>query len=390
MKLPDEKRVELEKDLLQIEFTGRGAIVQALLGLGVLAGLYFTWRNVQLTFATLQTTQKGQVTERFTRAIDQLGATNGDGGPNREVRLGGIYGLEGVAKDSSEYHGPVMEVLTAYVRMNAPRATDEQDVGIESGMQHRVVPSFDVQAILTVLGKRKRPRLDLSATNLRGADLHDAFLHEANLRDADLRSALLAGAQLQEADLRGAILPTDLRNGQLQGAKLGGACLSLRDLSAANLQGADLFGVHLQGAILERANLREAILHGESHLERVKLSGADLGGASLNSAFLEGADFRGVKVLDGADLGYATLNHAKLQGVDLRKVKGLSWNQVAVARINRATQLPADVQSTMPQRVRTALGRQAKQALGLGLRPADLLQPGDMGPEAEQDPAKGK
>src|ERR671913_1051987 len=38
-------------------------------GFGLLLGLYFTWRRVEIS-------QEQQVTERFTRAIDQLGATH--------------------------------------------------------------------------------------------------------------------------------------------------------------------------------------------------------------------------------------------------------------------------------------------------------------------------
>ncbi len=39
-----------------------------------------------------------------------------------EVRLGGIYALERIDKESPEraYHSTVMEVLTAYVRENPP------------------------------------------------------------------------------------------------------------------------------------------------------------------------------------------------------------------------------------------------------------------------------
>ena len=37
------------------------------------------------------------------------------------IRLGGIYALERIARDSEKDHGPIMEVLTAYVREKAPR-----------------------------------------------------------------------------------------------------------------------------------------------------------------------------------------------------------------------------------------------------------------------------
>src|SRR3712207_902928 len=98
-------------------------------------GLLFTWRNQRLTQRSLEDTRRntqeqirlteqGQLTERFTRAIDQLGATDDDGNPRLEIRLGGIYALERIDKESPEraYHSTVMEVLTAYVRENAPWA----------------------------------------------------------------------------------------------------------------------------------------------------------------------------------------------------------------------------------------------------------------------------
>src|SRR5215210_8302934 len=98
-------------------------------GLALLFGLYFTWRRVEISQRTLETQQDQQVTERFTRAIDQLGATTDDNEskPKLEIRLGGIYALERIAKDSpatrvspGRDYSTVMEVLTAYVRENAP------------------------------------------------------------------------------------------------------------------------------------------------------------------------------------------------------------------------------------------------------------------------------
>jgi hypothetical protein len=56
----------------------------------------------------------GQITERFTRAIDQLGNESLD------VRLGVIYALERIAKDSRHDHPQVVEILTAYIREHAP------------------------------------------------------------------------------------------------------------------------------------------------------------------------------------------------------------------------------------------------------------------------------
>jgi hypothetical protein len=41
----------------------------------LLAGLYFTWRQLAATTRSVEVSQEGQITDRFTRAIDQLGET---------------------------------------------------------------------------------------------------------------------------------------------------------------------------------------------------------------------------------------------------------------------------------------------------------------------------
>ena len=111
-----------KKDFAQLlaQIAGGGAL---------LFGLYFTWRRVEISQRTLDATRDQQVTERFTRAIDQLGATDDKTGkPKVEIRLGGIYALERIARDSPERdYSTVMEVLTAYARENAPYSPEERE-----------------------------------------------------------------------------------------------------------------------------------------------------------------------------------------------------------------------------------------------------------------------
>ena len=181
---------------------------------------------------------------RVTRAIEQLGDKE-----NMVIRLGGIYDLEQLAKDSEKDHGRIMEVLTAYVRENAP-------VQMEYTPQADERPPTDMQAILTVLGRRettgknrRNAPLDLSNTQLIGADLREADLRGADLSGADLREADLDGAKLNKADLTDA----DLDEADLTDADLRGA-----DLTDADLRGADLDGADLRGADLDEADLDEA------------------------------------------------------------------------------------------------------------------------------------
>jgi uncharacterized protein YjbI with pentapeptide repeats len=369
--LKPEQQIELEKDLIQIEFSGRAAIAQAVLGLTVLASLYFSWRNLQLTTENLQATQKSQITERFTRAVDQLGDTNADGKPKLEIRLGGIYSLGEIAKEGPEYSKSVIGVLTAYVRMHAAyqmRGAEEPQAAAD------LVSTFDVQAILKVLGRSTVSGIDLEATNLGNVDLRGAFLKKANLSHTRMVSAQFDGAQLQEANLSYANLyHTDLRKADLQGAKLVQAILP-DNLNGARLNGADLHDARLKGRVLKNADLSDAELGGETNLEGADLSGADLRRAQLDSSYLQGVDFRTAK-LDGANLRSADLDKCRMQGVNLRGVQGLAWAQISQAFINRFTQLPPDVEREMPPFVRAALDRQSGNLVYFGMRPVDVRDP---------------
>src|SRR5215216_5233848 len=205
-------------------------LAQILAGTALLSGLYFTWR-------TLQVNREGQITERFTRAIEQLGATHADNSKNLELRLGGIYALERIARESEEDHWSIMEVLTAYVRQHAPRRPEEaQQVEEDATVEKKYVKKYvevsalrflrgksepsevpdlaaDIQAIMTVIGRRTRSlghgepepldlhETNLPGTNLEGADLTAANLSAANLTEAMFREADLSGADLKETDL---------------------------------------------------------------------------------------------------------------------------------------------------------------------------------------------
>jgi uncharacterized protein YjbI with pentapeptide repeats len=302
----------------------RATLLQGVGGVVILLGAYFTYRQLQTGREQLQIAQQGQVTERFTRAIDQLGHAELD------VRLGGIYALERIANDSPDDRTTIAEVLTAFVRGHAPwpprlPGQYHAEAPIEQ-VPELQVRAPDVQAALNVLARRQPPpkssgRLDLSATDLRKASLEDADLQavslfNANLQEATLFNANLQGAILYNANLKRAHLErAQLQKASFDGAKLQEAILDHAQLQeaildGANLQGARLEFARLQGASLNRADLQQASLD-IAQLQGAILFGADLQGASLNRANLQGAS------LNDADLQGASLNRANLQGANL-------------------------------------------------------------------------
>ncbi|MFO0291150.1 MAG: pentapeptide repeat-containing protein, partial [bacterium] len=227
--------------------------------------LFLNYRNSQ---AEMQLTQQRLITERFSKAVEQIGNTK------EEVVIGGIYSLERIAKDSPKDQWTIMEVLTSYIRKNSPIPSNIQQLKPEErkkALKKLPSVSISVQAALTVIGRRKVENdqagdnlaettdsnkikiLDLSRTNLRGANLNRANLNRANLDGANLNGAKLWVAYLNGANLNGAYL---------NGANLNGAKLNRADLNRAYLNGADLNGAYLNGAILNGANLYGAILWG--------------------------------------------------------------------------------------------------------------------------------
>jgi len=349
------ERIELENDL-------RATYAQTLGGAILLIALLFAWKRMSTTEKIVEVSRQAQMTERFTRAIDQLGASLVTGEKKFEIRLGGIYSLERIARESEENHWSVVEILTAYVREDALRKQrpDQRTEKMlsESGGARKVVSSAsplrvsaDIQAILTVLGRRgltyqdgEEHRLDLAHANLQGivltdanlrgailsgSDLQGAMLYKVNLVDAlldeaDLHSCNLNYADLQRANLKKARLEKAyLMSAKLQNAKLTGAVLSGADLRGADLRGAELESAKLRGANLQRAKLSGANLGGafldtanlrEADLERADLKMADLREANLERANLEGAN------LEGADLQGANLKDANLEGANLQRV----------------------------------------------------------------------
>ena len=187
------------------------------------------------------------------RAVDQLGH------PALDVRLGGIYSLERLARESPEHHPPIMEILAAFVREHAPwpaRADGRQPAPVRRRRARRRAPGCAPRPTC-----RRRSRSSAGARSARTPTLRSVLPHTAlagaMLTGAHLERALLSGANLEGADL----FKANLSAADLEGASLRGAGLLLANLNdtvlwGANLEGARLYGAHLEGAALKGANLQ--------------------------------------------------------------------------------------------------------------------------------------
>jgi uncharacterized protein YjbI with pentapeptide repeats len=222
--------------------------------------------------------EQGQITDRFTRTIDQLGQ-EGDG--KLAIRLGGIYALERIMRDA-RVDGPnpvdernVVELLCAFIRAHTAK---QGPVSPETGTSE---PTTDVQAALTVLGRRAN-----SDKTGFGADPKFGIV---DLRRAHLEGARLEGAHMEGAHFEGAHLDrVHLEDAHLNGAHLGAV------LDGKYVNGAVMNGAYLNRANLTDAHLEDSYIAHDTKMDRVNLTGAHLGAVHL------GSDQDGVKL--GADL----------------------------------------------------------------------------------------
>lgn len=260
-----------------------GAIATAL---GVMTGLIFTSRSAVTTGRQYALAQQTEVTGRFSKAIEQLGNETLD------IRLGAIYSLQRIAKDSPNDAQPIMQILGAFIRGHSrftPECTADLLVGIPD----------DVQAALTAI-LRRNIKLDepikLHFSCLQFADMEDADLTDldfactalprANLRGAHAEYVNFEGADLSAADLSWAKLEqVRLADSTAVGATFSGADMGREDMARANLAGAKFLATALLGSNFSGANLSN------THFAWADGDELGFGSADLEDAYFAGAQF---------------------------------------------------------------------------------------------------
>ncbi|MFF2554276.1 pentapeptide repeat-containing protein [Nocardia sp. NPDC058058] len=269
---------------------GRGVAGVAAVAVAVaaVAGVWFTGQSLLATRDQYRLSEQGQVTERFSHAIDNLGSDKLD------VRVGGIYLLERLSAGSPADHATVVDIVSAFVRTHSPVSVcPAAGTVIDAHNPDNRLPT-DVQAALTVIARRDITgedgrQIDLLRTCLAGARLNDAKLANVNISGGDVRGAQFSGADMEVA----ALVNIEAAGAELDNANLSGALFTHASLTDTNFSHADL-----SHAVLQRANLARA----------------NLGNANLSGAFLDGVNMAGASLAD-ADLSGTKLDTVTLDGI---------------------------------------------------------------------------
>lgn len=338
-------------------FEARNRLFTTAVGLigavGLLGTLFFTWRNFLLA-------ESGQITDRFAKAVELLGATQpvgNEAAPNLEARLGAIYALERIAQDSERDHWQVIEVLAAYLRNATPPVKPTSSDHASDDRRHvKLRARADTQAALTVIARRKRERdlgrqLDLQHAHLEGVSLRavhieSTLLSDAHLEDVELVGVVFNGAVLERAHFDGASLDSC----KFERARLDESSWRNSQCPSVGFAEAHLSNADFEGAYLRWARFESAILVGAN------LAGADLVHANLNGTILAGAS------LEGADLSGATLDRAVLSfptsvtsQVGIPGVAGLTQAQLdSTASYKNAKNLPPHLKPDNRSEVQTS------------------------------------
>ncbi|WP_405925703.1 pentapeptide repeat-containing protein [Streptomyces sp. NBC_00035] len=279
------------KDRLSAVNSVRTTLLQVVGGLVVLFGAYATWRQLRVSQDGLRATQEGYVTDRFTRAVDQLGSDKLD------VRIGGLHALWRIAEQSARDREAIISIQAAYLRTHLPWPPTGPESPAADAPINDVAPletrAADAQVALTALGvlcqHRENSWVNVSATDLRRADCDGLWLPEVNLDRTCMEAAGLYHANLTQASL----VSVNLRHADMKTAIVRRARCVLADLRGARLVETDLRDTDFTEADLREANLRKAdarnTVFRRADLRLADLRGTDLSTADLAEARLTGA-----------------------------------------------------------------------------------------------------
>jgi hypothetical protein len=112
-----------------IGFGSAEEVNKFIVGVAAFAGAPFLIWRTWIADRQRHIAQEELYTSLLTKAVEQLGSTREEKSedekvktvPNTEVRLGGIYALEKLARDYSPLRAQITAILCAYVRKNARR-----------------------------------------------------------------------------------------------------------------------------------------------------------------------------------------------------------------------------------------------------------------------------
>lgn len=187
--------------------------------------------------------------------------------PNLEVRLGAIYALERIAQDSFRDHLQIMEILAAYIRGNAPPIPAPNDWSQIAAY----TPRSDLQAAITVIGRRSHSQLDLELQKKIRLDLSKSNLSKIDFSKGNYTAVSFAGSFFW-------------------GANFAYSILTGTQFYRANLNSVNFFEAQMTGTALDEAIINNPIPAAGDISKSITF-------AKIYGVTAVGADLRGINYL---------------------------------------------------------------------------------------------
>ena len=201
---------------------------------------------------TADTTEKGNIAERFKNAIEHLGHES------PSVRMGSIYALHHIAQEVDDYRERVFEILCAHIRETTTQKEYKPQIipRVKTNSEAHFKPSIEIESILRLLfceppDRRiyEGLRANLDNANLLRANLMHSNIQNARFFSADLQCAGFFYSNLQESGFSNANLYNAFFIGtELQGANFSNSILWKTKFADANLQGCNFLNANLKEA----------------------------------------------------------------------------------------------------------------------------------------------
>jgi uncharacterized protein YjbI with pentapeptide repeats len=263
--LLDKTNISL-KDKIEISKT----IATSIGGVAILFNLYYTSKQKEslerTSLATLKNAQAAedkQITERYSKAIEQLGSET------LYVQLGAIYSLERIARDSDKDYWNIIEILTTYIREEYPKSCS---LTVEATLKviKRMNSSYGLDEWVPVdFSNVKLEKIDFSRAKLNGANFEGANLTNANFEEADLTDVNFKRANLNGANFKKA----NLQNVNFTRTSIYSNDFSFANLKNTNFEETYIININFSNADLSDANFAKAITWDEEEISNNYFTG---------------------------------------------------------------------------------------------------------------------
>ena len=226
-------------------------------------------QSAEATRKNAELAEKGLITDRLTRAIEQIAHEK------PYMRVGGIRDLEQIADTQEEERMKIAHILASFIRTQAVKNYKENELMMKEEFDAHREKRLDIEIAVTVLS-----RIASKLEKQKQFEQHSENKYDlCSLENLDLRGLRFEGVDLSKFALEG----TDFSGAWLRGANFTNAHLF------------KFFGIKILRAIFFRAHLHHANFT-HAYLNHAIFTEADLTATRFDNVILQNAVFDGAVV----------------------------------------------------------------------------------------------